>query len=116
MTVIWRKVEGSQAEEPARLDITSSGIYVYMRQNIVQKARTDEDGLETEYWEYEEAKLTRKEYEQYIDEVNSPTYQAVAASQGAADEANAALILQQLNYEECVDETLSEILLAIMEG
>ena len=116
MTVLWRTVEGNQAEKPAQLDITSSGIYVYMRQNIEQKTRTDEEGNVTKYWEYEEAKLTRREYEQYIEEINSPTYQAVEAAQEAADEANAALILQQLDYEESVDEALSEILITLMEG
>jgi heme oxygenase len=39
---------------------------VYLRQNIVENIKTDEmSGKETVFYEYEEAKLTKEEYEEY---------------------------------------------------
>lgn len=118
MTVKWTKVEGSQTEKPAQLDITSSSVYVYMRRNIVQITRTDEEGVKRKFWQYEEAKLTPAEYEAYVEETNSPTYQAIMAQQEGMDEANAEILLQQMQIQETQasqDDVLAEILLNIME-
>lgn len=117
MTVLWTKVEGSQTEKPAQLDITSSSVYVYMRRNIVQKISTDEEGVKRKFWSYEEAKLTPEEYEQYVGEINSPTYQAIQAQQDAIDAANAEILMNQIDIETTQaeqDATLSEILLNIL--
>ena len=114
MTVKWTKVEGSQTEKPAQLDITSSSVYVYMRRNIAQITRTDEEGVKRKFWQYEEAKLTPAEYEAYVDEINSPTYQAIQSQQEEMDLANAEIMLQQAEIQATQsdqDEVLAEILL-----
>lgn len=58
--------------KPELLDTTSSKKVVYIRQNIVELEETDEISGETyTYYEYEEAKLTKAEYERYLEEVNT---------------------------------------------
>lgn len=54
---------------PELLDTTSSKKYVYLRQNVVEKQSEDMDGETYTYYEYEEAKLTKEEYEQYLEEL-----------------------------------------------
>lgn len=57
--------------KPDLIDTTSSKKYVYLRQNVVEK-QTEETDEETHiYYEYDEAKLTKEEYEQYLVEMNS---------------------------------------------
>lgn len=60
----WRKSESTI--RPDEVDITSSKTVVYLRRNIVEKEReTDTDGEARPYYEYDEAKLTKAEYEEY---------------------------------------------------
>ena len=43
---------------------------MYLRQNIVENIKTDEmSGEETVFYEYEEAKLTKQEYQEYLKEL-----------------------------------------------
>ena len=57
---------------PELIDSTSSKKYVYIRQNVVEKEIYDNDTFETyTYYEYDEAKLTKDEYEQYLAEMNA---------------------------------------------
>ena len=52
------------------VDTTSSKTTVYLRQNIVENIKTDEmSGKETVFYEYEEAKLTKAEYQEYLKEL-----------------------------------------------
>lgn len=67
MEIIYRKSES--ATDPALLDASSSKTTVYIRRNIQEKQRTDEDGEQHTYYEYEEAKLTRKEWREYQKEL-----------------------------------------------
>lgn len=53
---------------PELIDTTSSKTSVYLRKNIVEKVNSDDS--ETTYYEYDEAKLTKKEYEQYLQELS----------------------------------------------
>ena len=62
---IYQKREGTQAEKPAELDRTSSPSTVYLRKDIVQTTRTEEDGTEVIVWQYEEAEMTVEEFEEY---------------------------------------------------
>ena len=56
--------------KPDLVDTTSSKVVVYLRQNIVEKIKTDEmSGEETVFYEYEEAKLTKTEYQEYLKEL-----------------------------------------------
>ena len=56
--------------KPELIDTTSSKTTVYIRQNIVENIKTDEmSGEETVFYEYEEAKLTKQEYQEYLKEL-----------------------------------------------
>ena len=58
--------------KPDLINTTSSKKYVYLRQNIVEVNSTDEQsGEDRSYFEYDEAKLTKSEYEEYLKESNS---------------------------------------------
>lgn len=61
----WIKSESTVM--PEAVDTTSSKTMVYLRRGIKEKQRTDEISGETmTYYEYEEAKLTHVEYEEYL--------------------------------------------------
>ena len=64
-------IKSQSSVYPTLIDTTSSKKYVYLRQNVVEK-QTEETDEETHiYYEYDEAKLTKEEYEQYLKEINS---------------------------------------------
>lgn len=61
----WIKSESTVI--PETVDTTSSKTMVYLRRSIEEKQRTDEvSGESITYYEYEEAKLTHAEYEEYL--------------------------------------------------
>lgn len=61
----WRKSESTVM--PETVDTTSSKTTVYLRRNIKEMNRTDGvSGDEMTFYEYEEAKLTHAEYEEYL--------------------------------------------------
>ena len=63
-------VKSSSSVKPDLVDTTSSKTTVYIRQNIVENIKTDEmSGEETVFYEYEEAKLTKAEYQEYLKEL-----------------------------------------------
>ena len=56
--------------KPELIDTTSSKTTVYLRKNIIEKERVDEEtGESTPYYEYDEAKLTKEEYQEYLKEL-----------------------------------------------
>ncbi len=57
----WQIVHGSQDVKPAEFDTTSSAVYVYQRRNVKRVSTENEFGT-SEYWQYDERKLTRDEY------------------------------------------------------
>ena len=58
--------------KPDLIDTTSSKKYVYLRRNVVEvNSKDEQSGENRSYFEYDEAKLTRSEYEQYLKEINS---------------------------------------------
>lgn len=57
-------VKSESATYPELVDVTSSKKYVYLRKNVVEKQR-EHMGVILTYYEYEEAKLTKAEYEDY---------------------------------------------------
>ena len=63
MNVIYVKSQSSV--KPDLIDSTSSKKYVYLRKNIIETQKE-----EVTYYEYEETKLTHKEYEQYLKELS----------------------------------------------
>ena len=64
--------------KPELIDTTSSKTTVYIRQNIIKKEKTventnSEDNNATSttvFYEYDEAKLTKEEYQEYLKELN----------------------------------------------
>ena len=63
-------VKSQSSVKPDLVDTTSSKVVVYLRQNIVENKKTDEiSGEETVFYEYEEAKLTKAEYKEYLKEL-----------------------------------------------
>ena len=72
-------VKSQSSVKPDLVDTTSSKVVVYLRQNIVENIKTDEtSGKETVFYEYDEAKLTKEEYQEYLKELNgSDTLQTI---------------------------------------
>ena len=63
-------IKSSSSVKPDLVDTNSSKVVVYLRQNIVENIKTDEmSGEETVFYEYEEAKLTKEEYQEYLKEL-----------------------------------------------
>ena len=63
-------IKSQSSVKPDLVDTTSSKVVVYLRQNIVENKKTDEmSGKETVFYEYEEAKLTKEEYQEYLKEL-----------------------------------------------
>ena len=63
-------IKSQSSVKPDLVDTTSSKVVVYLRQNIVENIKTDEmSGEETVFYEYDEAKLTKQEYQEYLKEL-----------------------------------------------
>ena len=63
-------IKSQSSVKPDLVDTTSYKTTVYLRQNIVENIKTDEmSGEETVFYEYEEAKLTKQEYQEYLKEL-----------------------------------------------
>ena len=63
-------IKSQSSVKPDLLDTTSSKTTVYIRQNIVEVEKTNEsDNTSTTFYEYEEAKLTKQEYQEYLKEL-----------------------------------------------
>ena len=63
-------IKSKSSVKPELVDTTYSKIDVYLRQNIVENIKTDEtSGKETVFYDYEEAKLTKEEYQEYLKEL-----------------------------------------------
>ena len=58
--------------KPELVDTTSSKTTVYIRKNIIEKESMDkETGDSTTYYEYDETKLTKEEYQEYLKELEA---------------------------------------------
>ena len=63
-------VKSESTIKPELIDTTSSKTTVCIRKNIIEKERMDkETGDYTTYYEYDEAKLTKEEYQEYLKEL-----------------------------------------------
>ena len=58
--------KSSSSVKPELIDTTSSKKVVYIRQNIVEVQKDD-----TVFYEYDEAKITKDEYKEYLDEMKA---------------------------------------------
>lgn len=59
-------IKSQSAVKPELVDTTSSKKVVYIRQNIVEIQKDD-----TTFYEYDEAKLTKDEYKEYLVELEA---------------------------------------------
>ena len=63
-------VKSQSSVKPELIDTTSSKSTVYLRKNIVEVERNDmNDDILTTFYEYDEAKLTKEEYQEYLKEL-----------------------------------------------
>ena len=63
-------IKSQSSVKPDLVDTTSSKTTVYIRQNIAENKKIDEmSGEKTVFYEYEEAKLTKEEYAEYLKEL-----------------------------------------------
>ena len=69
-------IKSQSSVKPDLVDTTSSKTTVYVRQNIVEKEKavenTSEDNCAAStavFYEYDEAKLTKEEYQEYLKEL-----------------------------------------------
>ena len=69
--MILNYVKSQSSIKPELIDTTSSKTSVYIRQNIIEVEKTNEsDNTSTTFYEYEEAKLTKQEYQEYLKELS----------------------------------------------
>lgn len=59
-------IKSQSSVRPELIDMTSSKKVVYIRQNIVEVQKDD-----ITFYEYDEAKLTKDEYKEYLDEMKA---------------------------------------------
>lgn len=87
MTLNYKKSESSVY--PDLIDTTSSKTTVYLRKNAEEKQRTDEITGETyTYYEYDEAKVPKPEYEEYLREQMRADIDYIAAMGGMMEVLN----------------------------
>lgn len=64
-------IKSESTIKPELVDTTSSKKYVYLRKDIIETQKTDEISNETTtLYEYQEAKLTKQEYQEYLAELS----------------------------------------------
>lgn len=69
MILNYKKVQSNV--KPDLIDDTSSKTSVYIRKNITEKfTKNEEHGTVSTSYEYEEAKLTKEEYQTYLLELS----------------------------------------------
>jgi predicted nucleotidyltransferase len=64
-------IKSESTIKPELVDTTSSKKYVYLRKDIIETQKVDEISNETiTLYEYQEAKLTKAEYQEYLAELS----------------------------------------------
>ena len=65
-------IKSQSSIKPELIDTTSSKTTVYLRKNIIEIEKTNEsDDTTTIFYEYDEAKLTKEEYQEYLKELEA---------------------------------------------
>ena len=62
---MWYRTE--MTDKPELQDTTSSKVYNYDRRNIVEEKRTDEEGNVLTAYVFEERKVTKEDWERYLE-------------------------------------------------
>lgn len=69
MNLGWYRSESTV--RPLEVDTTTSKKYIYLRKNIEETQKQDDDGESYTIFNYDEAKLTQEEYEIYLKEITA---------------------------------------------
>ena len=113
-------VKSQSSVKPDLVDTTSSKVVVYLRQNIVENIKTDEiSGEETVFYEYDEAKLTKEEYQEYLKELNgSDTLQTIEDLKVNDDKINSSIVSieeNNLDMSDTLNILLTEVIPNILD-
>ena len=120
-------IKSQSSVKPDLVDTTSSKTTVYIRQNIVEKEKTventnseDNDATSTTvFYEYDEAKLTKKEYQEYLKELNgSDTLQTIENLKVNDDKINSAIVSieeNNLDMSDTLNILLTEVIPNILD-
>ena len=113
-------IKSQSSVKPDLVDTTSSKVVVYLRQNIVENIKTDEmSGEEIIFYEYEEAKLTKQEYQEYLKELNgSDTLQTIENLKANDDKINSAIVSieeNNLDMSDTLNILLTEVIPNILD-
>ncbi len=58
--------QAESTQQPTLIDKTSSKSFVYVRSNVQQVDKSNNDGTTTTYYQYDETKYTNVEYEALV--------------------------------------------------
>ena len=116
MKLNYITTQGSQAEQPAVLDVTSSAAKVYLRKNIQQITQTDSFGNKVTLWPYDEAILSREEYETYQEEIGAPSIELVMQNIEAVTLDSTEAQLDAQAEREKLGQQMSDMELTLLES
>ena len=120
-------IKSQSSVKPDLFDTTSSKTTVYIRQNIVEKEKAventnseDNDTTSTTvFYEYDEAKLTKEEYQEYLKELNgSDTLQTIENLKTNDDKINSAIVSieeNNLDMSDTLNILLTEVIPNILD-
>ena len=120
-------IKSQSSVKPDLVDTTSSKTTVYVRQNIVEKEKDventnseDNDATSTTvFYEYDEAKLTKEEYQEYLKELNgSDTLQTIEDLKTNDDKINSAIVSieeNNLDMSDTLNILLTEVIPDILD-
>ena len=120
-------VKSQSSVKPDLVDTTSSKTTVYVRQNIVEKEKAventnseDNDATSTTvFYEYDEAKLTKEEYQEYLKELNgSDTLQTIEDLKVNDDKINSSIVSieeNNLDMSDTLNILLTEVIPNILD-
>ena len=124
-------VKSQSSVKPDLIDTTSSKTSVYIRQNIVEKEKTvvDTDGKNSDesdavsttvFYEYDEAKLTKEEYQEYLKEINGlDTLRTIEDLKENDNKINSTLVSieeNNLDMSDTLNIILTEVIPEIIES
>ena len=120
-------IKSQSSVKPDLVDTTSSKTTVYVRQNIVEKEKAventnseDNDATSTTvFYEYDEAKLTKEEYQEYLKELNgSDTLQTIEDLKVNDDKINSSIVSieeNNLDMSDTLNILLTEVIPNILD-
>lgn len=110
MIINYQHHEGSQATKPLLIDTNSSKSIVYLRENVEEITKKDEQsGEEYSIWSYDEAQLTLEEYEVYKSEAAAQLTAKVSDDNIALMEAVAETYEQSMEAQDSLLTIMSAI-------